>query len=360
VTLALAGVLAASLVPDLFASFRPFEPPAGGHSWTNSYLLALVNQHGSAKRVETMADEHSDRERYQELFETLGLDVVAFLDRRSFQSDTQTILLADDDILLVVFPGSAAGSAGVLIRDWILTDLRIRQVSMGDVLVHLGFRDALDLVYEELVAEIREHLKGGRVLWLTGHSLGGALANLTAYRLHDDGVAVQGVYTYAAPKVGDPDWAREFQRRFGERSQQWVVALDPIPRLPPDRPERTYEFVRPLNVIDSGRAQLDGKLEVGALFNILDHRMDAYVRGLHTAMPADLRRAVPEPPPGCHSGQRLVGLHDETGLPLCKTRGSTRIHPDRCRSKGGAIEGKWCVFHQPEKRRHRVRGLEEP
>lgn len=44
---------------------------------------------------------------------------------------------------------------------------------------------------------------GGMRIWLTGHSLGAALATLVAAGLKDSGYNVAGVTTFGSPRVGD-------------------------------------------------------------------------------------------------------------------------------------------------------------
>ncbi|MFP5289147.1 MAG: alpha/beta fold hydrolase [Thermoanaerobaculia bacterium] len=83
----------------------------------------------------------------------------------------------------------------------------------------------------ELAARILQGLGSGsddRPLWLTGHSLGGAVAVLTASRLEK---RVQGVYVYGAPRVGDADFGGEID----ERIVCFVQGRDPVANVPPLR-----------------------------------------------------------------------------------------------------------------------------
>jgi triacylglycerol lipase len=110
------------------------------------------------------------------------------------------------------------------------TDVDVVQTSWmhGGERVHQGFRQALnDRVWRAITARL-EALNGHRV-WLTGHSLGGALATLAADRLRD----VAGVYTFGSPRVGDPVFARGFNARHAGRSFRFVNNRDVIVRVPP-------------------------------------------------------------------------------------------------------------------------------
>ena len=67
---------------------------------------------------------------------------------------------------------------------------------------------------EALAAELREHPE--EILCLTGHSLGGAAAILTAARLSDMGVRPEQlrVITFGSPAVGNTAFARRYEKRM--------------------------------------------------------------------------------------------------------------------------------------------------
>lgn len=65
---------------------------------------------------------------------------------------------------------------------------------------------------------------------LVGHSLGGALAQLVADILIDEGKTVAGVYAVGSPKVGNQTWAQNLRFPL----YQLRATDDPVPSLPPD------------------------------------------------------------------------------------------------------------------------------
>jgi hypothetical protein len=69
-------------------------------------------------------------------------------------------------------------------------------------------------------------------LWITGHSLGGALAQLAAWRLHRQFVPVHQVCTFGAPMVGNEGAAQAFDREFPGKIFRYVNAPDLVPKLP--------------------------------------------------------------------------------------------------------------------------------
>lgn len=71
-----------------------------------------------------------------------------------------------------------------------------------------------------------------RPLWVAGHSLGGALALLAAWRFQQNFLPVHAVITFGAPMVGNEATAQAFQREFPGRIFRYVNDLDLVPKLP--------------------------------------------------------------------------------------------------------------------------------
>uniref|UniRef100_A0A915EQ67 Fungal lipase-like domain-containing protein n=1 Tax=Ditylenchus dipsaci TaxID=166011 RepID=A0A915EQ67_9BILA len=74
-------------------------------------------------------------------------------------------------------------------------------------------------------------------LWLTGHSLGGALASLAAAQIVADGkfdVSKIKLYTFGQPRTGDNDFADAFDAHLPENTTFRIThARDPVPHMPP-------------------------------------------------------------------------------------------------------------------------------
>jgi triacylglycerol lipase len=339
--------------------FSRFEASRTDHSWSNVYLLAWASYYAYPSKVQ----DQPGTDLMGKLRSRFGreiLEVVAFLDERTFGIDTKAVILRSEAAVVVAFVGSEADGLVAALRDG-ATSLRVGQVSMAGGLVHAGFRQALDAIYAPLQAAMEEHLTGGRTLWLTGHSLGGALATLAAYRLEEDGIPVQGVVIYGSPKVGDPAWAREFDSHLGSRAQAWVTARDPVPFSPPNLHGRNYRRSAIQNVISrGGRFELNTTPEGSPAMDPMDHRMGIYVNLLYRALADELREAMPAPPPVCDTAQRLVAVHPDTGYPLCMFLTARKIHGAACRRKGGDIVQRWCAIEVPGEFRYRARLLKSP
>jgi hypothetical protein len=74
-----------------------------------------------------------------------------------------------------------------------------------------------------------------RRVWITGHSLGGALGSLCFSAVP----AATGLYTFGSPRVGD----KEYVETLGARPVYRVEhARDPVPFLPPDTPGLRFHY----------------------------------------------------------------------------------------------------------------------
>jgi len=123
---------------------------------------------------------------------------------------------------------------GTIRTDEWVSDGVVRQIAcpfaprMG--LVHEGFAD----IYESMRAKIKEafaDVAPAKTLYITGHSLGGALAVLAAADLASGGRRPV-VYTFGAPRAGDPRFVWRYGALISE-SYRIVNRCDLVPRLPP-------------------------------------------------------------------------------------------------------------------------------
>lgn len=150
-----------------------------------------------------------------------------------------------DDQVVLAFRGTAAENVdrNHALRQW-LANLDYRQVAQGSGLVHRGFSDALDLIWNRVTDGLNATLEPGCSLWVTGHSLGGALATLAAARLVNEAVPVVGVYTFGSPRVGDAACVAAVHRLVHsvENGNDLICHLPPPPGL--------MKIMRPL--VESG------------------------------------------------------------------------------------------------------------
>ncbi|MEG4167375.1 MULTISPECIES: lipase family protein [unclassified Microcoleus] len=111
--------------------------------------------------------------------------------------------------------------------------------------IHLGFK----FIYDKLSQQIREAARQFDTLkpcYVTGHSLGGALAVLAAtdIAVHINGLKDQvQMYSYGGPRIGDPVFA-SFYNELIPSSYRVVNLADVVPVLPPTHIyDCTYQHV---------------------------------------------------------------------------------------------------------------------
>src|SRR5262249_794395 len=89
------------------------------------------------------------------------------------------------------------------------------------------------MVWEPLLAAVNQAFQAKeRPLWVTGHSLGGAVALLAAWRLQRNFLAVHEIVTFGAPMIGDEAAAREFEQAFQGKTGRYIDLEDVVPHLP--------------------------------------------------------------------------------------------------------------------------------
>lgn len=215
---------------------------------------------------------------------------------------TQAIVVSDMKFVAVVFRGSEIrGEDRVLniVADW-TTDALVFLVPIGPgAFAHAGFTVALNWVWPIVEKAIAG--ASGRTVWFAGHSLGAACATLAAYRYSRGGRAVQGVYTFGSPRVGDGG----FQERFTPRAFRVVHGRDlvtGVPGIGPDdgliyrhvgRPrylasDGSIGLVPPWSFpsVDEYRADSGGREPARPSNAILDHAPVLYAERLWAALPA--------------------------------------------------------------------------
>jgi hypothetical protein len=122
--------------------------------------------------------------------------------------------------------------------------------SLGNV--HSGFYANLQAVWSGIVDRLTPLLGAeARVknLYITGHSLGAAMAVLAAAEIWKEPEgrykswreALRGVYSYAQPYVGDDTFKKTFDARFGQLLYRHVYDHDVVPCLPPQEVDGSFE-----------------------------------------------------------------------------------------------------------------------
>lgn len=140
-------------------------------------------------------------------------------------TDTRVLIASDGQDCVAAFRGTHD------LRNW-LTDLDcafgVLRVGGSMFKVHAGFKLALESVWDAFNTELH-NMGFAQRFWLTGHSLGGALAMLSARRSSGP---LAGVYTFGQPRAGSAAFAFGYDALLRDRTFRLVHADDIVPRVP--------------------------------------------------------------------------------------------------------------------------------
>lgn len=172
--------------------------------------------------------------------EELGLDA-----RLLSAGNTQVYIAQNEKHIVVAFRGTEMPNSLEGLKDCLLTDalnlLVVPEGRLGTDLAaagvgarfHKGFVTALADIWDPLLPAVEENLaRSDRPLWVTGHSLGGALALLASWLFHRKMISVHQIYTFGAPMIGNTAASQAFDREFAGKIFRFVNSTDPVPKLP--------------------------------------------------------------------------------------------------------------------------------
>ncbi|MEO0768074.1 MAG: lipase family protein [Cyanobacteria bacterium J06649_4] len=230
--------------------------------------------------------------------------------------DTQAFIFRTEQFMVLAFRGSQEP------KDWltnVTTQLRnftirkdgVSTLSSYKGRVHTGFFLAWAIIEKSVLTQIERWRKecsdAGKTLpplYITGHSLGGALATMATAALSDNGITVAGVYTYGQPRVGDRTFVNQLNTLTQGKVFRFINNNDIVPHVPPPfsiwNPTRLYGHVGMAKYFDgSGSIRANYKL-ASRLFDrllgmgqalsgagldlISDHNMEYYISHLDTAL----------------------------------------------------------------------------
>jgi len=199
------GGAAAAVVPR----FALDSLSATAFNWQTALSLALASQLSYAAADEVRHTALSD----------WGLQTCEFIEA----GNTQCFVATSPAAMLVAFRGTE--STG----DW-LADLNALGTDARYGRVHRGFYYAFQDVRDQAVWALSQ--QAGRPVFITGHSLGGALATIAAAEWQGE-FNVGGVYTYGQPRVGGSDFKAYIDQRYSGSFFRFANNNDIVPRVPP-------------------------------------------------------------------------------------------------------------------------------
>lgn len=215
-----------------------FNPNATGFDIKNARYLAEASKLAYADDLATIVAGLGEE-----------AEVAPFKAKR-WDFDTQGYVARLPGAVILAFRGTEPKK----FKDWI-TDLHATPAAFDWIFksgppignIHAGFghalADTLPAISEPFRAALQQR-KGEAApprLFITGHSLGGALAALAAgvCSFLDGWIyPIAGLYTYGQPRVSTHVASNTFDREFGARHFRCVNHDDLVPRVPP----RSFDY----------------------------------------------------------------------------------------------------------------------
>ena len=214
--------------------------------------LADFNQKWVVNRAAVLANmahaAYLDKTRLSELIKRLGVNDLHVFDKQGAQAflavwPDKAILAfrgsepkEDSDNTTDSSPGEALAKLFFsafdpvhwkFLRNDVLADLKFKKRTIDEqngVEVHRGFLDEVDKLWSEILDRLRQETVGVPV-WVTGHSLGAAMATISGLRY-----PFEEVITFGEPRVGC-----KLERAFRAKSHiRYVNGDDPVTKVPPD------------------------------------------------------------------------------------------------------------------------------
>ena len=93
--------------------------------------------------------------------------------------------------------------------------------------VHEGFQTEVDKLWNIIVTYVMKNKKD-RTIFVTGHSLGAAMATIVAARFYKLKFKLGGLYTYGSPRVGN----KKFRDALGVSHYRFVNNSDDVTKIP--------------------------------------------------------------------------------------------------------------------------------
>lgn len=219
----------------------------------NAYWMALFSNFvywSVGDRTGDKQDVTPDEDRILDELRTLDAD---FLSVKGFNfKSSQGIVIKHENYVVAAFRGTDE------LVDW-LDNVKASPTKGPLGNVHSGFYNALldiwgrpkmpesprmweyiqkcrerdaDLERTEVPVWLKGLKKPKRSLWLTGHSLGGAMATLAAAWLAERKIPFSGAYTFGQPRVGDENFQVAFETKLNKRFFRFQNNNDIVTRVP--------------------------------------------------------------------------------------------------------------------------------
>jgi triacylglycerol lipase len=169
--------------------------------------------------------------------------------------------------ICVIFRGSESST------DWYYDLHNVKKQIKGNIYVHGGFYDqlrpSLNLLINMVTGLMDQYPYYS--IYITGHSLGGALSTLFGYYISHETDREINVISFASPRVGNSSWRDSFKSKENLNHTRVTNKHDPVPHFP-----IFFYYHTGVNFLlkDSNESNL-------IIFNVEDHKCSEYIKRLN-------------------------------------------------------------------------------
>ncbi len=328
--------------------FSKFHEKEFSYSATNAYLLSYLSWLMYPERLATdIGDELHNKEetqytysefsaQYQRRFmhmfctkiypnqsesEKLSLPKFKFIFQSNEVGDPESMLISTENYILIVFRGTDRverhdlGGFNWKNEEWYNTDFNIFQTELpipgvSGIKVHTGINNSLLSIQDQIYEFIRSNNANlDKNIWITGHSLGGGLAQLLTFKLLYSGLINNKkihCYTFGGPpKIGNLEFAKALNtNQFGSKNgffQRFEFRNDFITMIAPPAP---YYYAGLRNLYsDEGRNKIELYCKEREFLDFevsipspCDHQPAWYVRAAFDGLTPSVQQNLPSPP----------------------------------------------------------------
>jgi triacylglycerol lipase len=147
--------------------------------------------------------------------------------------DPELVVIASPKANFIVFRGTDAYSQIGNKGEWLGTDFNLLFKDgtgpLAGTKVHSGFYESYLMIRNELLAQLNANGGKAKKIWITGHSLGSAMAMVAGVDLKAAGYNVQAVYGFSSPRtIGNDAFKEKGDNILSGRIHRFEYYLDPV------------------------------------------------------------------------------------------------------------------------------------
>lgn len=195
--------------PNLYfkGKYKILPPPLKRAAYSDRTAFVMASMAKLA--YDQFENGGKDKETFELKLKSGGFDLVEIFN--STETDTQAFLAKNKDFAVLAFRGTAS-------KQDIVTDAKALKASLTEGKIHRGFIGAYTSIMENIRNEIKK--MPGFPIYITGHSLGAALATVATQYLEKEQIEgtkaplrdqIAACYTFGSPRVGGRFFAEKLK-----------------------------------------------------------------------------------------------------------------------------------------------------